>query len=97
LGLESSAEAESISGDGTDTENGEDFISRIENVTRSLRDRAIHLKDEEAEYALAAEKLLDTQERLIEQMDQLMVAFDTPQAETENSENSDDPPHAIAG
>lgn len=81
----------------SDPEATDDFITRIEDVTRSLRDRASQLKDEETEYSLAAENLLRTQERLIEQMDQLMTALDAQQAEANEVQDSDDPPHAIAG
>jgi len=83
----------------TDNETAENFITRIEEVTRSLRERAAHLKSEESEYARAAENLLRTQERLIEQMDQLMLAFDGQPAEANDPQNSDDTdsPHAIAG
>lgn len=75
----------------------EDFITRLEDVTRSLRERASQLKDEETEYSLAAEHLLRTQERLIEQMDQLMNALDAQHADANHEESSEDPPHAIAG
>lgn len=91
------SESESEIAAATDAEAAEDFISRIEDVTRSLRERAAHLKTEESEYARTAENLLRTQERLIEQMDHLMLALDARQDATRDPESSDDPPHAIAG
>jgi hypothetical protein len=99
LELEPSAEMEPVSGNpaATDAESVENFITRIEEVTRSLRERATHLQDEETEYTRAAENLLRTQQRLIEQMDQLMLALDAQQDESNEPESSDDPPHAIAG
>lgn len=101
LNMESSAgttDTDSESSARTDAETTEVFITRIEEVTRSLRKRANHLKNEESEYARAAENLLRTQERLIEQMDQLMLTLDGQAADANDAEDSsDDPPHAIAG
>ncbi|MBD3674003.1 MAG: hypothetical protein HUJ26_10810 [Planctomycetaceae bacterium] len=74
----------------------DDFIARIEEVTRSLRDRTAMLESEETGYARAAESLLRTQQRLIEQMDQLISALDeSPRSEVENDDDS--PQTAIAG
>lgn len=99
LEIESAQHNESAAGGRpeTDTAVAEAFISRIETVTRSLRERATQLKDEETVYAQAADNLLRTQERLIEQMDQLILTLDAQHAGENDPENSDDPPHAIAG
>jgi len=58
----------------------DDFVSRIEEVTRSLRERSESLHVQESGYAKAAESLLLTQQRLIEQMDQLISALDSEES-----------------
>ena len=76
----------------------EDFIHRIEDVTRSLRERTASLESEESGYARAAESLLRTQQRLIDQMDQLISALDSNVVEPKTPESDDQSSQqAIAG
>ena len=76
----------------------EDFIHRIEDVTRSLRERTSSLESEESGYARAAESLLRTQQRLIDQMDQLISALDSNAVEPKTPESDDQSSQqAIAG
>lgn len=82
-----------------DPEVSEDFIHRIEDVTRSLKARTEKLESEESGYARAAESLLRTQQRLIDQMDQLISALDDSQVVETETPDSDDQSsqQAIAG
>jgi|GEM_PF-1870590 len=77
-------------------ESAVDFISRIEQVTRSLQNRTSTLQSKESGYARAAESLLKTQQRLIDQMDQLISALDSQSTDTK-SESDDESQQAMAG
>ncbi|MDG2390797.1 MAG: hypothetical protein P8M30_15920 [Planctomycetaceae bacterium] len=74
----------------------DDFVSRIEEVTRSLQNRTSTLQSEESGYARAAESLLRTQQRLIDQMDQLMSALDAQSSQTD-AQSEEESQQALAG